>query len=208
MVKACVICFHANHERYPKKWITNYVNSILNQTIELDIYEIDYGKNPKQLFEEGKRFFVKEFTNHADAHNYVIDKAVQDGYSHIFNTNIDDIYHPQRNEVQIKHCSNVDILSCEMVYINENNEITHEPFGFSKMSIGEHFRRNHNIIPHPGVVYSAKFWRKCPKLQGSLIPRDDFELWKWGYANGFKFRIIPDMLLYYRIHSTSISAKK
>ena len=66
--------------------------------------------------------------------------------------------------------------------------------------------KNHNCIAHPGCVYSKNFIMNSGLLVPSEIPKDDFELWKRSYAK-FKFKIVPETLLFYRIWGGNISAK-
>ena len=209
-MKAAWICFHANTSRYPKKWITDYVNSYHWQTTKIPIYEINYGKDKTQLFEDSK-FYQKEFPTHAHAHNFILDEVFSQGFDYAFNSNIDDIYERDRIESQLIACqSGFDIISCNHSIIDGNNLVTHHDIQFSSKSVGVELSRHppHNIVSHPGVVYSKKFWTKCPKLNPQSIPKDDMELWLWAYANGFKFHIVPRTLVYYRVHENSVAAPR
>ena len=67
-------------------------------------------------------------------------------------------------------------------------------------------QRNHNIIAHPGCVYSKNFIENSGLLVPEEIPKDDFNLWKRSYAK-FQFKIVPYTLLFYRIHENNISGK-
>lgn len=211
-MRSAWVSFHSNIKRYPAAWIEDYVNSFYWQTYKIPIYEINYGGTKEQLFRESK-FYRNKFTNHADAHNFILDEVFKDGFDYAFNSNIDDIYNKHRIEVQLEACKKgYDIISCNHTIIDENNmeSIEAKDIQFSAKSIGYELSKNppHNIISHPGVVYSRNFWTKCPKLNPKSIPKDDLELWAWGYANGFSFHIVPFTGLWYRCYSSSVSAPR
>lgn len=201
------IAFHKNAGSYPQKWIEDYVNSYHWQTVKIQVYEINYGTTDERLFTDSV-FVRKQFNTHAEAHNYILDMVFEHGYDYAFNSNIDDIYDKMRVELQMQYLPGNDVISCNHSEINGDNEITRADIPFSGMSVGQQFQRNHNIISHPGVVYSANFWRKCPKLDPVMIPRDDMMLWIWGYEHGYKFKIVPHTLVYHRIHSGSVAAPR
>lgn len=213
-MKVAWIVFHANIKRYPVAWIDDYVNSYYWQTYKIPIYEINYGdkKDKNRLFRESN-YFKHEFPTHAHAHNWILDKVFEDGYDYAFNSNADDIYSKHRVEVQLEACKKgYDIISCNHTIIDENNmeSIDAKDIQFSAKSIGYELSKNppHNIISHPGVVYSRNFWTKCPKLNPQSIPKDDMELWQWAYANGFTFHIVPFTCLWYRVHAGSVAAPR
>lgn len=207
------ICFHKNVKRYNPNWIEDYVNSYYYQTMKIPVYEVNYGNTKDRLFRESV-FFKRDFPTHAHAHNFILDEVFKDGFHYAFNSNIDDIYTKHRVEVQYEAIvrTKADIISCNHTIIDENNmeNINAKDIQFSAWSIGVEFRKTppHNIISHPGVVYSKNFWEKCPKLNPDEIPKDDMSLWAWGYANGFQFHIVPHTLLWYRVHEGSVAAPR
>ena len=120
-MNAVWICFHANSERYNTDWISDYVGSYEWQTKKIPVYEINYGKSKKRLFKDSV-YFQKKFDNHADAHNFILDKVFEDGFDYAFNSNIDDIYRQTRVEAQWSAClKGYDIISCNHTIIDENN---------------------------------------------------------------------------------------
>ena len=165
------------------------------------VYELDYGGTGNQIF-EGSNFESFKLNNHAEAHNYLLDKAFKE-CDYVFNTNIDDYYDNRRVEKQLPLLKKgYDVVSSNFFWINEEDQV----FGATKfhhLNIQKEAARNHNIIAHPVCAYSKRFWENCDKLKGEEIPRDDFELWKRSYKKGFGFVILPDYLLYYRIHSNN-----
>lgn len=208
-MRLCWITFHKNLQNYPEKWITDYVNSYHWQTFKIPIYEINYGGKKNRLFKDSQ-FYSKQFDTHADAHNFILDEVFKDGFDYAFNSNIDDIYEKTRIEIQASYLKGHDIISCNHSIINGDNEITKADIRFSDQSPGQQFQRvpPHNIISHPGVVYSKRFWENCPKLNPKLIPIDDLDLWLWAYNNGYQFKIVPHVLVYYRVHENSVAAPR
>lgn len=209
MIKCAWIVFHANISRYKKAWIEDYRNSYFWQTVKIPVYEINYGTSNERLF-KNSTFYKKQFEKHASAHNFILDEVFKAGFEYAFNSNVDDIYAAERVERQMQELYGHDIISCNHSIINGENEIIVPDIQFSTKSVGYELSKNppHNIISHPGVVYSKRFWEKCPKLNPASIPTDDMELWQWAYANGFKFHIVPATLVYYRVYDTSVSAPR
>ena len=216
-MRSSVIIYHKNHDKYPKKWIDDFVISIQNQVVvEYDVIELDYGGNSEQIYPESKffSFDIAEIplpngrhNGHSEAHNWCCRKAVELGYDFVFNTNIDDLYHYERLSRQlIKMQEGYDVVSCNYSIINEANQITRKDVLFSEMDIHEQAAKNHNIISHPGCVYSKKFIEKSGLLRQEEVPKDDFELWKRSYKK-FKFFIVPYTLMYYRVHESNVSKR-
>jgi hypothetical protein len=178
------------------------LSTIRHQTYkDFVVYELNYGGSDKQLY-EGSIFESKLLNNHAEAHNHLLDKVFADGFDVAFNTNIDDYYTLDRLEKQIEYIKRgYDVVSSNFYWIDKNNVVTGKTI-FHVKNIMVEARKNHNIIAHPVCAYSKKFWTNCTKLIGEQIPKDDFELWKRSF-NEFRFTVIPDYLLYYRIHENN-----
>lgn len=213
-----VILYHANHSKYPKKWIDDCLTSIRGQVVEeFDVLELDYGKEPTQLY-EGSKFFTAEFKEvdkihrgHSHAHNWLCYKAVELGYDYVFNTNIDDFYHYERLYRQVPLLkSGFDVVSSNMTQIDADNRVIMKghmmmtDIQFSGMNIIEHFTKGHNIIAHPACAYRANFIKNSGMLNPMEVPKDDFELWKRSVGK-FTFKIAPYTLLYYRLHDSNVS---
>lgn len=207
-LKIALICFHKNVLNYPASWIVAYRNSILNQTYkDFDIFEINYGGGVDKIF-DNSIFENKQFNNHAEAHNYLLDKIFSLGYDYVANSNIDDVYSIHRIERQLPYMKNgYDVISSNFSNINEYGDVTLNLQMHDKNCVIE-ANANHNIICHPVVCYSKKFWTTCNRLIPSEIPIDDFNMWKRAYQkNAYKFIILPDYLLEYRIHQNKVSKK-
>jgi hypothetical protein len=104
----------------------------------------------------------------------------------------------------LKSC---DIVSSDMCYIDENDtkflDKNLKRFN-SKEKIIQAFNYGDNVIAHPCVGYSKKFWNNNKYLDE--IPFEDFNLWK-RTINEYNFKIHNDILLYYRIHNSQITKR-
>lgn len=202
-MKAAVILYHKNvHTYYPKKWVDDCILSIKRQTYkDFTVFECDYG-------EQGNRLMFGNFYNlnlptHADAHNFLLDKVFEQDYDCAFNINIDDFYHLQRFEKQIAFMKDYDVVSSNFIHMDEDGNMI-RTLRFDNRDIKREIRRKHNVIAHPAVCYSRNFWLNCSRLRPKEIPRDDLRLWQRS-VNRFKFKILPEILLYYRIHENNVS---
>ncbi len=204
-MKLALIIFHKNVDRYPKAWIKRCVDSIRNQSYkDFNVFELDYSGGTNQVY-KGSNFDNKICNNHAEAHNYLLDKVFSLGFDYAFNSNVDDIYSNNRIEKQLPYLkAGYDVVSSNFIHIDENDKPLRSLI-FHSSDIEYEASRNHNIIAHPVCAYSRYFWLHCTKLRGEEIPLDDFELWKRSYKF-FNFIIVPEFLLYYRIHSLKVSA--
>ena len=89
-MKVGVIFFHKNIEKiYKKRWINKCIDSVRNQSKkDLTFYEINYGDDAEPRLLVDSVFFHEKKENYADAMNFIISKAFEDGCDYIFNTNL------------------------------------------------------------------------------------------------------------------------
>ena len=206
-MKAAVIIFHKNIDRYPAAWIKQCIDSIRYQTRRVfDVYELNYEGKPTGRYPYS-HFYQTEMANHADAHNFLLDRVFEDGYDCAFNVNIDDYYAPTRFEKQIAAIeAGYDVVSSNFYRVDANNNVI-GTFKFDHLDPVAEARKGHNIIAHPVCCYSRNFWLNCSRLNPAEIPADDFDLWKRSYGK-FKFKILDSFLLYQRIHDFNVSKGK
>ena len=73
-MKAAVVIFHKNIDRYPAAWIKQCIDSIRYQTRRVfDVYELNYEGKPTGRYPYS-HFYQTEMANHADAHNFLLDR--------------------------------------------------------------------------------------------------------------------------------------
>lgn len=202
-MKCALISYHKNASKiYPNNWIDKYRDSIINQTYkDFDIYECDYGAGSGRIF-NSPYYLSKNFETFVDCMNFMITHCFDNGYDVVFNTNVDDYYSLDRIEKQL-FCikKGADLVSSNFCLVDENDNITHT-HSFDKLNIRKEINRNHNIIAHPSVAYSKRFWNSN-KYNPKEIPREDLFLWKRAIKEN-NFVILPDVLLYHRIHNNSV----
>ena len=221
-MKKGVILFHKNIDKiYKTRWINKSVNSMINQTDnDFIFYEINYGGEENSVIPNNcgiKKFFWSEkLINYAEAMNFILDKAFNDGCNYVFNTNLDDFYSTNRVSLQIEKIVNddLDILSSDFCYIEEkdisgtNDDAIIRFMNIEKTNIKEHLERRHNVIAHPSVCYNKRFWGDSEnRYDITKTPEEDLDLWIRAIRRGYKFGVHNDVLLYYRIHKNQVSNK-
>lgn len=208
-MKSAVIIFHKNIDTYyPKPWIDKCFYTIRNQqNATFDVFELDYGGTGNKRY-NGSIFESKLLADHALAHNYLLDKVFASGYDCAFNVNVDDWYALGRFETQLPWIEKgYDVVSSNFYRVNDDESVK-QTFEFHKRDfIKEAFEKNLNLMAHPVLCYSKHFWTTCnDRLNPAEIPADDFALWIRCYKkNKFKFIILPDYLLFQRIHANNVS---
>lgn len=209
VVKSAVIIFHKNIDTYyPWEWIDKCYSTIRNQTYKgFDVFELDYGGTNRQTY-GGSTFRSIPLHDHAEAHNYLLDWVFSLGYDCAFNVNVDDWYALNRFEKQIPAIEQgYDVVSSNFYRVNDDESVK-QSFMFHTRDMVVEARKEHNILAHPVLCYSKNFWVNCDRLNPQDIPFDDFILWKKSYKrNCFKFIILPDFLLFQRVHFNNVSRK-
>lgn len=204
-MRVALISYHANADKiYQKSWIDQYRYSVENQTYkDFDIIEINYGGKEFRIF-ENSIYEVKHWPTFVDCMNNAITRAFLE-YDYVFNLNVDDYQALNRIERQLKYLEKgCDIVASNFALINEQgNEIKRHYF--HDKNIAAELRKDHNIICHPSVAYSKRFW-ESNRYDPKEIPFEDLRLWQRS-INKFNFIILEDCLLYHRVHSNAVSHK-
>lgn len=201
-MRCAALVYHKNITKiYPAAWIEKFRASILGQTEKnFDIIEINYGGTHERIFEDGI-FFSDNYPNFVYALNFGLLFCQSNKYDCVFNTNCDDYYAKDRFERQLIYIKRgFDIVSSNFTLVQDDKE-THS-HRFHELNIANELRRNHNIIGHPAVAYSANFI-KNNRYNPDEIPLEDLKLWK-RTVDRYKFAILPDHLLFHRLHSNSV----
>lgn len=219
-MKKGVILYHSNIKHiYKDRWIKKSIESMLNQTdSDLWFYEINYGGDNLCILNDynvHKKFWSIKMENYAQAMNFILDASFEDNCDLVFNTNLDDYYRSDRVEMQTKEIitSGYDIVSSDFCYISEDefendNIILNMNMKYYQLHIRQNLMIDHNVIAHPSVCYNKTFWsEKSNRYDITKTPQEDLDLWKRAINNGFSFKIIPEVLLYYRRHINQVSEK-
>lgn len=205
-MKFAVAIYHKNIKAYNPEWIKACFDSLQKQTFkDFDVYELDYGPGEGTRSYPGSIFEARELETHADAHNFLLDKVFAAGYDYAFNVNIDDVYALDRFEKQVAYAKlGYDVISSDFDNIDSAGKIIASN-RMADLDIIAEANKDINIIAHPVLCYSKNFWTTCTRLWSGQIPKDDFCLWRRSYHK-YKFIIIPELLLQYRVHDAKVSA--
>ena len=211
-MKCAVIFYHKNILGiYERRWIDKCVSSIKNQShVEFDVIELNYGDG-NDRFAEGIKpnynFLEIKFDNHIGAMNYLYDLCFNNGYDVVFNTNMDDFYHPLRFQKQLLEIERgSQLVSSNFVYIDGDGVVFKKMDMLRKGPLYENFYKNHNTICHPVVAMHKSFWEDDLHYN-NLLGFEDLDLWKRALAKQKRFYICDDYLCHYRIHQNQITKK-
>lgn len=196
------MAYHSNLSKlYPSNWIEQFKQSILNQTFkDFEIYEVCYNGGTERIFEESNYESIS-LPTFIHAMNYLIEKALKNGVDVLGNLNVDDWYNPDWLKIQIPFIEQgFDIVSPNFSLFKDGLE--YHKHHFENLDIREELYRGHNVLCHPAITYSRKFL-KHNKYEPSEFPVEDLLLWKRTIDN-YKFKIVPENLLYHRIHGNSV----
>jgi hypothetical protein len=115
------------------------------------------------------------------------------------------------NRVKINNYDDYEANYIEETITNNGYEdIITQVFNMTEFSsINSEFKNGNNIIAHPSVCFSRKFWDDNKnRYNKNEIPEEDFKLWKESINNGYSFGITEEFLLFYRIHNKQISKRR
>src|SRR6186713_1310523 len=104
-MKVAAIFYHKNAlTLYKRRWIDRCVNSILNQSIDVTVYEMNYGGVCEHFMPERSNVIklVEDLQNHVMCQNVMLDNIFSDGFDYVFNNNTDDISCPTRFTRQLE----------------------------------------------------------------------------------------------------------
>lgn len=204
-MRVALLAYHANLKKlYPKEWIKEYKESILNQTHkEIDIFEINYSGTKERIFKTSHFESIKMPT-FIHALNRLLDRVFALGYECIANSNVDDIFSTERIKKQVPYVmSGYDIVASNFTRKYEDKKVNNIGYHyFDKLDIKKELSQNHNIVAHPCVTYSRNYIkhnRYIPEEQ----PYEDMKLWQ-RTIDDYNFIILPDFLFTHRIHNNSV----
>lgn len=65
-----------------------------------------------------------------------------------------------------------------------------------------------NTIPAPAVLVRRSAFESCGGVDESFTHLDDWPLWMNMLERGWRFQAVPDIVVAYRVHTASVSAKR
>ena len=208
-MRAAVIIYHKNIDKiYPAEWVHRCLESIRQQTFkDYHVFEQDYGETDKCISKDyfsNHTFINKAEINFVAAMNNLLSLVFDThGYDVCFNVNLDDYYDTRRFQKQLIPMGvGVDICSSDFIYVDEKNVIIKKLL-MSGLNIKKELSASNNIICHPSVCYSRRFWQGCGGYDVNAIPQEDLNLWK-ATQKVFRFYIVKEYLCYHRIHDNKV----
>jgi len=202
-MKLGMLCYHKNAQKlYPKRWLDQYKESVLNQTYkDFQIIEANYGGTDFRIFENSE-FDNVPTDNFVQTLNRLLDKCFfEEGYDFVFNSNADDWMAPKRIEMQLPYLeSGYDIVSSNFCLVKDNVIVRWHKF--HELDIAQQLANNHNVVCHPGVAYSRRFW-EFHRYIPEQMPLEDLMLWQRAIKN-CRFIILEENLLFHRLHNQSV----
>ncbi len=219
-MKTAVIFYHKNIlSIYKQRWVDKCIQSIKDQTYtDFDVFELNYGHGNDILcnvFPNNKYIHYKnEFPNHIAAMNAMHDTIFANGYDVVFNTNMDDYYHPERFAKQLQAIAEgAQLVSSNFMYVQGDayeNDVSGMTFNFHTYDIITSLANGHNVVAHPVTAMHRSFWSMPNDAPGiryneDLLGSEDLDLWQRAMAAGRTIRILPDFLLNYRLHANQVT---
>jgi glycosyltransferase involved in cell wall biosynthesis len=193
----------------PEKYLRESIESILNQTFKdfefIIILDNPNNKKAEKIIEEyqqrDKRIvFIKNERNLGLAGS--LNKGIEIAKGeYIARMDADDISLPERLEKQLEYMENnkdVDLLFSWVYFIDENDSILKEfkPVKEKVRNLKKYFFKEHLLV-HPTLIAKSKVLKK--KYDENQKKSQDFELWIRLMTKNYKFDIIEEFLLKYRV---------
>ena len=235
MMESAIIIYHKNALNfYQHRWLFKCLDTIEKQTYQtFDVFEVTYGDKPDEQsivkyfnkLQDKKLFYFHEpMKDHSYAMNFLLNKVFdkRTSYKYCFNINVDDFYHINRFERQIKIIQKLkyDLVSSNILYVDGEDtikmKVPHLSYAFvspkkipmktqikkEQEYIRNEFLKNHNVVAHPCVCYTRRFWKLVGPYK-NVVPREDIILFRAAALNPkIKIHIAKKYLMYYRIHDS------
>lgn len=121
---------------------------------------------------------------------------------------VDDIYSKDRIEKQRQLISkDVVAIFCDYMFIDVNGKSLGKVLSpvFDSANIWSLVRSQRT--PHPGVLFSKTAFNLAGRYLANDFPAEDVSLW-WRISKYGKLISVPEILLYYKLHNSSITTTK
>lgn len=143
---------------------------------------------------------------------YSLNKAVElSAGKYIARMDADDICLPQRIEKQKELLESkiyISVTACPVQFINERNERTDMRWKEDEENISAAKIRKEmasgNCIAHPSIMARAEVLKAHPYPLNQKHT-EDYALWLQLMAEGYEFEKVPEKLLLYRVHESSVT---
>jgi glycosyltransferase involved in cell wall biosynthesis len=143
---------------------------------------------------------------------YSLNKAVElSNGRYIARMDADDICLPQRIEKQVQLLNskqNISVTACPVQFINEKDEDIAMRWREDEVNISSADIRREmasgNCIAHPSIMARAEVLKSHPYPMNQQHT-EDYALWLQLITEGYEFEKVPEKLLRYRVHQSSVT---
>lgn len=192
------------------------IDSILQQTysdFELIIINDGSNDNSEQIILSFKDPRIKYYKNEKNSGLiFTLNKGLKYcSGKFIARMDADDISLPDRFEKQINYIEKNPSLSgvgCHVSFINEKAAVIGtwkaDELTATYLQIKKHIVKE-NCIAHPSVMVRASILKEY-QYNNNQQHIEDYDLWLRLFADGLKMEKVPEKLLLYRIHQTSVTS--
>jgi len=212
-MKIAVLIYYSDiTTKYNFNWVSQCLRSIKNQTHQdFVIFENNYESHfsmvkLSKLFEDKEYyFFDKKHKNYVQSLNFLMKKAFDKDFEAVININIDDYYDNNYFKKCIEYSKNNDLVSSKYCLIKDNKIIKQDINTKGEIIIGN-ILQNINCIIKSGVFITKRYYDNVGHFE-ELIPIEHKLYWKAGVRKHMRFNVIPEYLIFYRIHKNQSSSK-
>ena len=203
----------------PEEYLRKSIESILNQTFKdfefIIILDNPKNKKAEEIIKEYQKYdkrivFIKNEKNLGLAASLNRGIDIAKGV-YIARMDADDISFPERLERQFKYMEknkDVDLLFSWVYFIDEKDKVLKEfrPSKEKVKNLRKYFFKEHLLV-HPTLMVKYTIL-KNNKYDESQKNSQDFELWMRLITKGYKFDVVEEFLLKYRIPNKENSGKR
>lgn len=200
-------------------YVAEAIESALNQTYKnIEIIVVNDGSkdNTEEIvksYGDKVRYFYKENGGVASALNLAIKESKGEYISWLSH---DDIYYPNKIEIQIEELKNIDdkntILYSGYELINDKSKL----LGTWEISGKNEYRKLNNSfyalllsgLGGGSLLIPKKLFYEVDFFKDNLKCAQDYDLWFKVFKHGCKVKYIPEVLIQYRIHENQDTKRK
>jgi glycosyltransferase involved in cell wall biosynthesis len=199
-----------------EKYVRETIKSLLDQTFsDFEILVIDDGSTDTsaeiiQSYKDERIVYVKNHSNKGLI--YTLNKGIElSKGKYIARMDADDICKATRIEKQynwLEKFTSTSVVGCHVSFINDDGEIMGEWKDDIEASSYEDIRRKMswvNCIAHPTVMIRSEILKRY-RYHDNQKNTEDYDLWLRLFADKIVIEKVPEKLLLYRAHDSSITS--
>ncbi len=204
-----VAIYYRNIDQYPKRWVNKCIESIDNQTyVDWSMYVLNYGEHEGSFSIIGNENKLISLRNHVAAINCIYEWIFQTCDVAV-NVNIDDYCSSKRIELLLNEIEKgADIVSSNYCIVDKRGKITSR-INFADVDIYRTLTVDRlNPVCNGCHIMHKRVFDSGIRFNDNLNTGADMDMWKRCIEAGFKIKIVPEYLYYYRMHENQITRRK